>query len=155
MNEFALPAGHPLHGKKIMALDWGQKFVGVAAFHDGRDPWPLPCGRLPGGDAAQVWPALKRLLDDEVAEVLVIGVPFLTDGKSGSSTVRARAFIEGLRPLCPLPLYEQDETLSTYEAEERMKQSPRWNFQVDLSEIDAVAASVILEDFLRAQRARV
>jgi putative Holliday junction resolvase len=53
--------------------------------------------------------------------------------------------------VCPLRIHEQDETLSTYEAEERMKRSPRYNFQVNLSEIDAVSATVILEDFLRAQ----
>jgi putative Holliday junction resolvase len=155
MDEFALPPHHPLFEKKILALDWGSKFVGVACFHDNRDPWPLPFGRLPGGDAATVWPHLKRIIDDESVDVLVVGVPFFTDGKVGSSTLKTRAFFQSLAEFCTLPLFEQDETLSTFEAEERMKKSPRWNFQVDLSEIDAVAASVILEDFLRKQRTQV
>lgn len=155
MSEFALPTQHPLQGQKFLALDWGSKFVGVATFHDGRDPWPLAYGRLKGGDAATVWAELKRVIDDESVDVVVIGVPFLTDGKAGSSTHKAREFAAQLKTFCPLPLHEQDETLSTFEAEERMRRSPRWNFQVDLSEIDAVAATVILEDFLRKLRTQV
>jgi putative Holliday junction resolvase len=33
-----------------------------------------------------------------------------------------------------------------------MKNSPRYNFKVDLKQIDAVAASVILEDFIRRKK---
>lgn len=155
MNDFAIPSHHPLHDQKLLALDWGAKFVGVALYHVGRDPWPLPYGRLVGGPTSKVWEQLKKIIDDESVDQIIVGVPFLTDGKAGSSTIKARAFIQELTPLCSLPLHEQDETLSTFEAEERMRKSPRWNFQVDLSEIDAVAASVILEDFLRKERSRV
>jgi RNase H-fold protein (predicted Holliday junction resolvase) len=34
-----------------------------------------------------------------------------------------------------------------------MKNSPQYNFQVDLSQIDAVSACVILEDFIRRKKA--
>jgi putative Holliday junction resolvase len=49
---------------------------------------------------------------------------------------------------------EQDETLSTFEAESRMKSSPQYNFQVNLTQIDALAACVILEDFIRRKKDR-
>ena len=49
----------------------------------------------------------------------------------------------------PLPIYFQDETLSTFEAQDRMKNSPRYNFKICLEEIDALAATIILEDFLK------
>jgi len=152
MSEFSLPAAHPLFEKKILAIDWGSKFLGLASYHVGRDPYPLAYGRLPGGAFEKVWPLLKQILDDEFVDLVVVGVPFLTDGKAGSSTIKTREFLSQLSQVCQLPLHEQDETLSTFEAEERMKKSPRWNFQVDLSEIDAVSATVILEDFLRRQK---
>lgn len=152
MDDFRFAEGHPLSGKKILAIDWGGKFIGLATFHIGRDPYPLAWGRISGGPFTAVWPKLKQILDDEVIDQVVVGVPFLTDGKAGSSTIKAREFLTQLSKVCPLPLHEQDETLSTFEAEERMKKSPRWNFQVDLSEIDAVSATVILEDFLRRQK---
>jgi len=155
MSEFHFPEGHPLVDKKILAIDWGSKFIGLATFHIGRDPFPLAWGRLPGGAFETVWQKLKPVLDDEVIDMVVVGVPFLTDGKVGSSTLKTREFLTQLSGVCALPLQEQDETLSTFEAEERMKKSPRWNFQVDLSEIDAVSATIILEDFLRRQKSLI
>ena len=140
-----------LIGKRFLAIDWGEKFIGIATYHVGTDPMILAWGRLKGGSFQDVWTALKKVLDDESIDEVVVGVPFLTDGKAGSMTHKAREFLNELVKVCPLRVHEQDETLSTFEAEERMKRSPRYNFQVNLSEIDAVAATVILEDFLRAQ----
>lgn len=152
MDDFRMAQGHRLMDKKILALDWGAKFIGVATFHIGRDPFPLAWGRVAGGAFEAVWPKLRQIFDDEAIDEVVVGVPFLTDGKAGSSTIKAREFLTQLSGVCSLPIHEQDETLSTFEAEERMKKSPRWNFQVDLSEIDAVSATVILEDFLRRMK---
>ena len=39
--------------------------------------------------------------------------------------------------------------MSSFEAENRMKNSPQYNFKIDLKHIDAVAASIILEDFMK------
>ncbi len=137
-------------GQRLLALDWGEKFIGVATYHVGVDPMILAWGRLKGGSFQDVWTQLQKVLDDESIDVVIVGVPFLTDGRAGSMTHKAREFLNELVKVCPLRVFEQDETLSTFEAEERMKRSPRYNFQVNLSEIDAVAATVILEDFLRA-----
>ena len=152
MSEFIFPSTHPLSDKKVLAIDWGAKFIGIATFHIGRDPFPLAWGRVAGGSFESVWPKLNQIFNDEVIDLIAVGVPFLTDGKVGSSTIKAREFITQLKKVCTLPIHEQDETLSTFEAEERMKKSPRWNFQVDLSEIDAVSATIILEDFLHRQK---
>lgn len=152
MDDFRFPDGHPLAQQKVLAIDWGSKFIGLATFHIGRDPYPLAWGRLPGGPFETVWSKLRSILDDEVIDLVVVGVPFFTDGKVGSSTIKAREFLTQLSIATTLPIHEQDETLTTFEAEERMKKSPRWNFQVNLSEIDAVSATIILEDFLRRQK---
>lgn len=140
-----------LQGKRFLAIDWGEKFIGIATYHVGSDPMILAWGRLKGGSFESVWKQLKKVLDDESIDEVVVGVPFLTDGKAGSMTHKARQFLNDLIKVCSLRVHEQDETLSTFEAEERMKRSPRYNFQVNLSEIDAVSATVILEDFLRKQ----
>ncbi len=139
-----------LNGKRLLALDWGEKFIGVATYHVGSDPMILAWGRLKGGSFEDVWMQLKKVLEDESIDDVIVGVPFLTDGKAGSMTHKARQFLNELIKVCPLRVFEQDETLSTFEAEERMKRSPRYNFQVNLSEIDAVSATVILEDFVRS-----
>ena len=65
------------------------------------------------------------------------------------ATKNALNFISLLRSSLSLSVFEQDETLSTFEAESRMKESPRYNFKIDPKQIDALAASIILEDFVK------
>ncbi len=152
MNEFHLTTDHPLHLKTVLALDFGEKFIGVATYCVNRDPYPTPYGRIANKSQDAVLKELNAILDNECVDLVVIGLPHLIDGKTTSSTERARAFVSMIREQIALPVEEQDETLSTFEAESRMKNSPQYNFQVDLSQIDAVAACVILEDFIRRKK---
>jgi putative holliday junction resolvase len=152
MNEFSVSPDHPLHLKSLLALDFGEKFIGVATYCVNRDPYPTPYGRIQNHNDQQVCAELKKILDDELIDIIIIGVPRLLDGKQTKMTLKAQAFIANIVKQFTLPVFEQDETLSTFEAESRMKNSPQYNFQVDLKKIDAVAASVILEDFIRRKR---
>ena len=152
MNEFHLPPDHELNLKTILAMDFGEKFIGVATYCVNRDPFPLPYGRIQNTGETAVISGLKKIIDDESIDLIVIGVPRLTDGKQTNMTTKAVTFVNFIRNQIALPVEEQDETLSTYEAESRMKNSARYNFAVDLKQIDAVAASVILEDFIRRKK---
>lgn len=149
MNEFNLPETHPLHLKTILGIDYGSKFIGLATYCVNRDPFPTPFGRIQVKTQSQVLQELKQIISDECVDRLVIGLPHLLDGQKTKSTDKAQEFVNLVREQFSLPLDEQDETLSTFEAETRMKSSARYNFTVDLKQIDAVAASVILEDFIR------
>ncbi len=153
MSEFNLPSTSALHLKTILAMDFGEKFIGVATYCVNRDPYPVPFGRIANTGPDAVISQLKKLIDDESIDLLVIGVPHLIDGKSTKMTEKAMNFVKFIREHLSLPVEEQDETLSTFEAENRMKNSPQYNFQVDLKQIDAVAACVILEDFIRRTKA--
>ena len=152
MNEFHLPTEHLLNLKTILAMDFGEKFIGVATYCVNRDPYPTPYGRIANKGKEAVIKELKQIIDNESVDLVVIGLPHLVDGKKTSSTERAQSFVNMVREQISQPVEEQDETLSTFEAESRMKSSPQYNFQVDLSKIDAVAACVILEDFIRRKR---
>lgn len=154
MNEFHLPHDHSLNLKTILAMDFGEKFIGVATYCVNRDPYPTPYGRIPNKSPEYVIKELKTIIDDECVDLVVIGLPHLIDGKKTTSTERAQKFVDFIREQISQTVYEQDETLSTFEAESRMKNSPQYNFKVDLTQIDAVAACVILEDFIRHKRAR-
>jgi putative Holliday junction resolvase len=153
MNEFHLPSNHPLNLKTILAMDFGEKFIGVATYCVNRDPYPTPFGRIANKGIESVVKELKLILEDECTDLIVIGLPHLIDGKKTSSTERAQKFVHSIREQIRLPVEEQDVTLSTFEAESRMKSLPQYNFQVDLSKIDAVSACVILEDFIRRKKA--
>lgn len=152
MNEFHLPTDHELHLKTILAMDFGEKFIGLATYCVNRDPFPTPYGRIANKDFSFVTAELRRVIEEEVIDLLVVGLPHLLDGKKTSSTERAQLFADQIRDHFSLPLELQDETLSTFEAQSRMKASPRYNFTVDYTQIDAVAAAVILEDFIRHKK---
>lgn len=154
MNEFHVPVEHPLNLKQILAIDFGEKVIGLATYCVNRDPFPTPYGRIINKGLETVRRELTQVIDDECIDKIVIGVPRLTDGKETQSTERARQFLNWVSEQFSLEVFEQDETLSTFEATERMKNSPRYNFTVDLTQIDAVSASIILEDFIRRNKAQ-
>jgi len=137
-------------GDIILAIDFGEKRLGLAIYQFKRDPYPLPYGRILVKNSEQLWGELAKLITAEDPKLLLLGIPRLTDGKETEMTKKIKNFGQELKQRHPSKLYwEQDETLSSFEAEDRMKKSARYNFKIDRDQLDALAASIILEDFLK------
>ena len=137
-----------LKDKKILAVDYGTKTIGLALFAPG-DPYPRPYDTIVYHDDERLVKTIKQVVGDEGIGIVVLGMPRFLDGKPSSMTVRVEEFSAQLEEaLSPLPLVEQDEALSSTEARERMLESPRYNFKVNPDKIDELAAAIILEDFL-------
>lgn len=141
-NEFA--------GKKILSIDYGSKVIGTAMYTPGLDPFPIGCEKIIYKSDEEAIKSIASIIDNEGVDILVLGVPYYLDGKESENTKKIKSF--GLKikeALKDYPLYEQDETLTTKTAEERMKNSPEYNFKVDITRIDVLSAIIILEDFIR------
>lgn len=138
-----------LKNKHILAIDYGRKFTGIATYKVGNDPYPLGWGRIAYENDDQLINEIKKIAEDEFVDILVIGVPFFTDGTESTNTKKIKAFVQMLDNSAKQNVYSIDETLSTYEAEERMKNDPKYNFKVDLRRIDELCATIILEQFLK------
>lgn len=137
--------------KTIMAIDFGLKVTGTAFFCPGRDPFPYMGQKIIYQSHSETIKSLGRLIEDEGVEVLVLGIPYFLDGKESETTKLMKNFGELLKHhFSALEYFEQDETLTTKAAEERMKNSPQFNFKIDLTQIDCLAATIILEDFIRS-----
>ncbi len=137
-------------GDTLLAIDYGLKRVGLATYAMMRDPYPLPFGRLLVKDNKTLLAELTAIIENENIRALVLGIPHLTDGKASTMTTKIGQFGRQLQKVFPKLLhFEQDETLSSFEAEDRMKKSARYNFKIKKEELDALAASIILEDFLK------
>lgn len=133
-----------------MAIDYGQKFTGLAIYKCAEDPFPLPFDRIAYKNDEQLIEGIKRVIDDEVIDKLVVGIPRFTDGTESTMTKTVRSFFDKLTSsVAPMEVYEQDETLSTQDAKNRMLNSPKYNFKIDLQKIDALSAAIILEDFMQ------
>jgi putative Holliday junction resolvase len=140
-----------LVNKKIMAIDFGTKVVGTAFFCPGRDPFPYIGEKIIFKSQAETITALKKIIEEESIDVIVLGVPYFIDGKESETTKLMKNFGVLLSTACPdQEFFEQDETLTTKAAEERMMNSAQFNFKIDVTMIDCVAATIILEDFIRS-----
>ena len=151
MNDFShYPRYQQFLGKRILSIDFGTKVIGTAMFAPGRDPFPYAAEKIIYKSHADSIRTLKTLIANEAIDVVVIGIPYFLDGKESTNTINVRAFgLELKNALNDQEFFEQDETLTTKAAEERMKNSPEFNFKVDPTKIDCVSATIILEDFIR------
>ena len=90
--------------------------------------------------------------------MLVVGVPYNSDGSPGTLTEPAREFARELRVHARLPVELMDERWSSIEAAARLKwarQTGQRVRRVKKADIDATAACVILERwFQEAPHAR-
>lgn len=145
-----VPKKSDIQNKHILAIDYGQKFTGLANYKVGVDPFVFLFGRIKYESDEQLIKEILQVVEDEFVEILVCGIPRFTDGKESKMTQTVKDFANNLSKQAGIPVYFIDETLTTFEAEERMKNDPRFNFQVDMKQIDAVAASIILEEFVNS-----
>jgi putative Holliday junction resolvase len=126
----------------VLALDVGDKRVGVAAAS-----WvarlPRPLTTLQRGE--NFFEALKELIRTESASALVVGLPRGLEGQSTLQTQATEEFIMELEKSIGLPVYRQDEALTSNQAEVEL--SAR-NPDFKKEDTDALAATYILEDFL-------
>lgn len=137
----------------IVALDLGQRRVGVAA----SDSMLISITKL----APLLRSSWKQLLRDvtEVvrrldAKILVIGLPLRLDGSRGSAAVEAEYNAWKFSRSMSIPVYLQDERLTSVEAEAQLRAAGNSNFEMrDL--VDSQAAAIILLDFINGAQPRV
>ncbi len=153
---------------RLMALDVGEARIGVAL----SDPTGFLASPYTtvhvARDEAETWARLQQLIEETEAEALVIGLPISLDGQIHAQAERIIAFTERLKTHITLPVSFWDERLSTVEAERLLaergvyvrthqpkkssrggkKSSGRGRKQRNQQEIDALAAAVILQEYL-------
>lgn len=126
----------------IISLDVGQKRVGVARANAiARLASPLTT--LIRGDV--FWDDLGKLIADESADLAVIGLPRNLSGDDTQQTQSTREFIAEFRQRFDIPVETQDEALTSRKAEKELKAKGKKYVKGD---IDALAATYILEDYL-------
>lgn len=129
--------------RSFLAFDFGTRRVGVAVGNTllGRArPLRTVCVQ---GDAR--FEAIGALLREWRPDALVVGVPLHPDGAPHDNTRRAQRFARQLHGRFGLPVHEVDERWSTTEA---LAEGGRRGG--DNADTDALAAAVILDQYLRA-----
>jgi putative Holliday junction resolvase len=138
----ALPAGVKL------ALDWGERRIGVAACDQG-ETLAYPVATLDGIDP---WPGLAALLAEHRPTALVVGWPRRLDGAVGLAAERVAARAADLAGRVEVGVWLVDERLTTAEANRKLAQTGR-SAKAQRRIVDQQAAVGILESVLAARRA--
>jgi putative Holliday junction resolvase len=149
-----------------MALDVGKARIGVAVC-DASGTLASPYTTLHvTRDEAQTWTAIRRLIAETEAQGLVIGLPVSLDGQLHTQAEQIQTFAERLKTHISIPLTFWDERFSTVEAQRLLTQRAEDEGRVrrdrhqrhqarrcrGMQELDALAATVILEDYLEHLR---
>ncbi len=149
---------------RLLALDVGTVRIGVAV-SDATGFLASPYTTLQvSRDKTQLWAAIQRLIEETEAEGLVIGLPVSLDGQLHGQARLIQSFAEQLKAHIDLPVIFWDERLSTVEAERLIsqrdqdmgnkrstsqgQQRSRGKRRHKGQQIDALAATVILQDYL-------
>ncbi|MEA2548418.1 MAG: putative pre6S rRNA nuclease [Chloroflexota bacterium] len=145
----------------MIGLDLGEKRIGVAVADTEGIAMPLTTlrrGATFDADAA----AIARLLVEQGATEIVVGLPLEAAGQEGAQARITRDWVEAIRPFLDVRVRYRDERLSSHVAEGRvgpMKRGrsggPPSRTQRDAhrARVDREAAAIILQDELDARAA--
>jgi putative Holliday junction resolvase len=138
-----------LQSGRLLALDLGRKRVGVAVSDELRIT-VSPLAPLPRTNWKQLLRAVRSVLDSFDAKGLVIGLPLNMNGSEGVAAEEARRFAVNFEKSLNVPVYLQDERLTSREAEATLRAAKHTNQEIrDL--VDSEAAGIILRDFITVE----
>jgi putative Holliday junction resolvase len=135
--------------KRYLGLDYGGRRVGVAVSD-------------PGALIAQARETiLVRGIDDAVAKVcavmaeyqvigVVLGLPLNLSGEASELSREVEKFAEKLRAVSSIPVYFEDERLSSRQAENILHSYGK-KIKGHKDKIDRISAAIILQSFLDRQ----
>ena len=132
---------------RVMAIDYGDARTGVAVSDMtgtiAGDAWVIP-----EWNAERLADKIAEEYKARGAEKLVVGCPLNMDGSAGERAEKSRAFAKMLGEKCGTEAVMWDERLSTVDAHRILTENGRFGKKRKQT-VDAVAATLILEGFLR------
>lgn len=135
---------------RVLALDVGHRRIGVAV----SDPLGLTAQGLPTlvrRNRRTDLEALRRLVEEHEAALVLVGHPLHLSGRAGVQAERAEAFAEMLRRHLPCPVLLWDERLTTAEAQRVLRQSGI-GIEKRQAAVDRLAAVLLLQNYLDYRR---
>lgn len=129
---------------RLMGLDLGERRIGVAV----SDPSQVLARGIAVIERRSVekdLEAIAGLAEEYEVEAIVVGFPRRLNGTAGKEAKKAEAFAAQIEAHLELPVILWDERLSTVRAARALAEGGKRKRRLG---IDAVAAVVILQDYL-------
>jgi len=142
------------NGGRILAVDWGEIRIGLA-LSDETQTLASPLETLVRRAGKRLpMPRLLELTSLHQPVGIVVGLPLSPEGAEEESAVAAREMAAAIAKRTGLPLELWDERMSTARALAAIWEQ-RGSTRGGKPEVDALAASVLLQHYLDARRNRM
>jgi len=131
---------------RLLAIDLGTKRIGLAICDELRiSVRPLP--RIERRSWKDLLRRVAGLIETYDSKGLVIGLPLSLKGEEGEAARNARKIADKFGLSLTIPVYLQDERLTTRTAKSEMTSEGRAENEIERA-VDSEAAAIILRDFI-------
>ncbi len=132
--------------KRILGIDYGDVRVGLS-LSDLTQTIAKPFKTINYSSFDNLLDQLKRIIVEHEVCKIVVGIPYNMKGENTQQTLKVKEFISFLKSNLSYDIALVDERLSSIEAEKTMH---KMNIKTghNKAEIDKIAASVILQEYL-------
>jgi putative Holliday junction resolvase len=135
---------------RALGIDFGERRIGLA-ISDDEGRLAVPLTTLERRDDRGAAREIARIAREEGVEMLVLGEPRGLAGSRGEAARRAERFGRRLAGVAGLPVELVEETLTSVEARERLREAGV-DTRREPGRIDAVAAQILLQQALDRRR---
>ena len=135
---------------RYLAIDLGEKRTGLAVGDDVTGV-ASPASVIETADTTERMRQILNAIEEHGPGAIVVGLPLNMDGSVGPAGKRAESFAKELGERVNLPIHLADERLSSDAANEQMARTGLTH-RGKKRRRDALAAAVILRDFLEQQK---
>jgi len=135
---------------KILAVDLGRARTGLAVC-DENEMLASPAGVISDYNMERLAQTIAAQAAERAVGGIVVGLPRNMDGSEGASAQNARAFAETLKDLVDVPVEMRDERGTTITAHGYLNNTDTRG-KKRKAVVDAVAATIILQDYLDYRR---
>ena len=135
---------------RILSIDYGRKRTGIAV----TDPLHIIAGGLATVSTSELFDWLQTYMQQEPLERIVIGEPRQPNGQPSENLQRVQQFVNRWRKAHPeVPIEYYDERFTSVLAHQAMLDGGlRKKSRQDKALVDEIAATIILEDYLRSRK---
>jgi putative Holliday junction resolvase len=138
---------------RVLGVDLGSKRIGIAVSdRSGTIASPLTVVQR-SGSVARDHHVIAKLVLEEEAEAVVVGLPLNMDGSMGPAAKAAVAEAEALATVVNVPVHTSDERRTTVTADRVMIEAGM-DAKARRKVVDKVAAAVLLQHWLDGRGAR-
>lgn len=138
---------------RILSVDYGRKRTGLAV----TDPLQIIAGGLATVSTSELFDYLKKYIEREQVERIVIGEPRQPNGEPSENLQRVQQFVNRWRKAVPeVPIVFYDERFTSVLAHQAMLQGGlRKKARQDKALVDEISATILLQDYMESRKFKV